>query len=93
MASLGPFVANTQTDQHIRATTHRPYKPEIPGDHHCPQGACAIKPPPPPVTNQPPPSSNSESFVSEQHQNPPFTYWILLASLTVTLALLRATSK
>jgi hypothetical protein len=43
---------NTQADQHAKATGHRPFKPAIPGDHRCPQGACAIQPPPPPVSNQ-----------------------------------------
>jgi hypothetical protein len=83
MASLGPFAAATQQDQHQRATTHRPLKPEIPGDHRCPQGACTDPPPPPPVTN--------ESFAATTA--PGVNYWLLLAGLTVALAAISSLNR
>jgi hypothetical protein len=90
MTSLGPFVADTQADQHAKATGHRPFKPAIPGDHRCPQGACAIPPPPPPVSNQ---GHKQEQFTDSAATHLPPSYWALLTGLTVTLALLRVVSK
>ena len=79
MTSLAPFAANTQADQHSRAVGYKPFKPALPGDHRCPQGACATPPPPPPVQN--------ELFTSmplpQQQQT---AYWTLLVGLTCALA-------
>jgi hypothetical protein len=78
MTSLAPFAANTQADQHSRAVGHKPFKPDLPTDHRCPQGACATPPPPPPVKNEP--------FAPLSAQQQQTTYWLLIAGLTGALA-------
>lgn len=46
MSALAVNTIAAQNDQHSRAQQHRPFRPELPGDHRCPTSNCSIPPPP-----------------------------------------------